>query len=1007
MQDWQAAYDSHPRPIVILSRISEIVLVNQACRQIFERVDSLIGLHVSTLPITWQDGSIDALRDLLTAPDIDIQQPENSLFQDDCAQRFLSLAIEVGKYHDSAAATFTASMLVSAFEICKEKYLMLSFESIKESAGIPPLDPHVNSVATSNSVHENKKSISIPRTISYTDPTTTSAKSSLDTKFSQLCDAIYHNENRSGFLLAADGTFCYPNYTASKNVSPVEIDDIEMFFDAWNLWDLGLKYRIPFAELPSVWLNEHRTRFHNSRYVLKEGDKDLVIETSGDPLFDTKTGEFLGGVVWISTLGEYNEVMENDLRYSLSDFRNICDRLPHLLWTVDAKGMADYFSQSWYNFTGLNEEQSLGLAFTEAIDPEDMKNIWKQFYIAVESKTEVSCEARYRRCDGQWRWMNVRAKPLTNSNGEVLKWYGSSTEVDTLVKERLTAEKRQNELRQMLSLTDVGLFEFEAGDSRLTVLEGRMGWLLNQHTHVTLADLSKDLDHGISLLMMHLHEVVSGRNTSIVFEVQIRSRWYKFRLVSDEDSNREGRLLKVLGCSVDVTEQRGRVALEAENARLVHEATLETEKSRLKTAFLAHMSHEIRTPIAGIIGTADMLSDTSLDSEQKDGLESIHSSAQNLLTIVNDILDLSKIEAGQMQFEKVSFNVHTLVGQIIRLFLPTARSKFLELTYGADVTKKLDMIGDPGRVRQILTNLVSNAIKFTSKGTVELSTARVDSNIRFMVRDTGEGIDAATMQTLFKPFVQGDASTARRHGGTGLGLSISRNLAQMMGGTVALDSSPSQGTKATLTLPAQTINRSGTESLKRELELPLSFTKPPSPRQAPSCPTNINVRSEREARISQKSSQPLVLIVEDNAINQKVAVNLVRKLGFATHTAWNGEEALNFLKTLQDSATGSPKFESHSQPNRTPDLILMDCQMPILDGYEATRKLRNDADYSIFRQIPIVALTASAIQGDQEKCKASGMDDYLSKPVNKALLQSMLKKWITEPSITTCVPTRE
>lgn len=997
MQGWQTAFDVHPRPIIIISPSSDVILVNRACQQIFEKSGNLVGQHISQLPIVWQDGSDQALQDLLTAHDLDAQHLENGQTQEDGTQLFLKLAVEVCKYHESTT-TFTASMLVSTFESCNEKFRMLSFEAIKESYGIPQLDPQAipNGIHKDNAAAKDKQSVSNPRTVSYTGANTASGKSNLESKFSQLCDAIYHNENRRGFLLAADGTFCYPNYTAAKHVAPVEIDDMEIFFDNWNLWDLDFKRRIPFEELPSVWLNNHREKFHNLRYVLREGDKDIVIETSGDPLYDPKTGEFLGGVVWISTLGEYAEVMADELKYSLSDFRNICDRLPHLLWTVDATGMADYFSKSWYDFTGLTEEQSLGLAFTDAIDPENMARIWKDFRRAQETKTEVTCEAKYRRYDGQWRWMNVRAKPLLDGSGKVLKWYGSSTEVDSLVNERLNAEKRQDEMRQMLSLTDIGLFEVD--NERLNVLEGRMGWLADQSGPVALTEIAQDSESGISLLKVHLREVISSRTESVVFEVQIRSRWYKFRLVCEKAPNQE-EPPKVLGCSVDVTERRGRAALEAENARLIHEATLEMEKSRLKTAFLAHMSHEIRTPIAGIIGTADMLSDTQLDDEQRDGLGSIHISAQNLLTIVNDILDLSKIEAGQMQFEKVSFDVHALIVQIIKLFLPTARSKFLELTYSTDSSKTLDMTGDPGRVRQILTNLVSNAIKFTSKGSVELSTEIVGSSIRLIVQDTGEGIDAATMQTLFRPFVQGDASTARRHGGTGLGLTISKNLAQMMGGTVVLESSPSHGTKAILTLPTETIVRQATDSLRQELETSMPFARNLPARRSISVP--IDGKPSLKAEPEQGSPQPLVLIVEDNAINQKVAVNLVKKLGYATQTAWNGQEALNFLETSIGSVSVAQKLEGNPQLNRTPNLILMDCQMPLLDGYEATRKLRTDTKYHPLRKIPVVALTASAIQGDQERCKAAGMDDYLSKPVSKVILQSMLKKWIPEKSSST------
>ena len=778
------------------------------------------------------------------------------------------------------------------------------------------------------------------------------------------------------------------------------------------MWDAQFIRKIPLSEFPSIWLNKHKTTFRNKRYGLREDGKDIVIDATGRPLFDPVSGEYLGGVVWITALGEHAEVEAADLKTSLLDFRTICQRLPHKLWTANPEGDVDYFSQTWYNFSGLTEEESLGLGYTSAIHPDDLEHLWECFRKCAPAKTEIHAEARYRRHDGEYVWMYARAKPFVCSQGVIQKWYGSLTNIHNMVTARIEAEKKKDQMMDMLRNADIGLFSYQT-NAKLVILEGKLGWLNGErNVQVPISALDNELGDGIRELKAKIRDIAEGRQKSALFEAHIHSRWYKFRLIYDGEGEIDARpKTAVLGCSIDITEQRERANLEAENARLTAETSLEMHRSQLKSAFLAHVSHEIRTPIAGILGSAEMLVDSCTSSEQREGLGDIQISANNLLTIVNDILDLSKIEAGQLKFEKFPFDLHDLIAQVRKLFVFTARSKSLELT--CKISQALEMQGDPGRVTQILTNLVSNAIKFTSEGSVDISVEDKGPNVQITVQDTGEGIDSQTLSTLFKPFVQGDASTARRHGGTGLGLTISRNLAQKMGGSLELESLPMFGTKATVILPKEmafvedqqileTQEQSNpaeahSKQARPKQQRPMPSTRrsafrsssmrTPSPSSTVSRRSSIGPQPGSRPRTPSPSghsqSQPLVLLVEDNAINLKIALNLVKKLGYKARTAGNGQEAIDFL-------------ENASAPD-LPSAILMDCQMPLMDGYEATRHLRADPKYEKVRDIPIIALTASAIQGDREKCQAAGMDDYLSKPIKKELVKEMLEKWIPAP----------
>jgi PAS domain S-box-containing protein len=376
------------------------------------------------------------------------------------------------------------------------------------------------------------------------------------------------------------------------------------------------------------------------------------------------------------------------------------------------------------------------------------------------------------------------------------------------------------------------------------------------------------------------------------------------------------------------------------------------EASNMKSAFLANVSHEVRTPMNGVIGMTELLLDTSLDEEQRQYAEQISRSGEQMLAILNDILDLSKIEGGHLELDIADFDLHDTINEACSAAGGQARAKGLRLIVDLDPVVPRRRCGDGRRVRQVVLNLVSNAVKFTSTGAVTVrvklaGSAGPNALIRVEVSDTGIGVDEAQLERMFEPFTQADVSTTRHYGGTGLGLAIVREIVQMMGGTIGAESTLGSGSTFWF-------------------EIALG---------APDVPDATGEQVDNAGETAQWSRPPKVLVAEDSPVNQIVATRMLERCGCAVRAAGDGQEAIAAFK---------------AEPY---DLILMDCQMPTMDGYEATKQLRLLED-GTDRHTPIIAMTAHALQGDRERCIAAGMNDYVSKPMRHAELVAKLREWI-------------
>lgn len=401
---------------------------------------------------------------------------------------------------------------------------------------------------------------------------------------------------------------------------------------------------------------------------------------------------------------------------------------------------------------------------------------------------------------------------------------------------------------------------------------------------------------------------------------------------------------------VSELEQTLTVSRQKEELEIAWKTT--NDAMKVKSDFLAMMSHEIRTPLNGIIGMSNLMLEEDLSDKVKEKARTVRDCGEILLTIVNDVLDFSKIESGKMHLDMRSFQLNECVNGAIQLFISAAQKKNIQLNFYIDQSCPPAFIGDTDKIRQVLLNLIGNAIKFTERGEVSVKVRAIQKQINFydlefIIQDSGIGIDPAIQNQLFQPFTQGDASTTRKYGGTGLGLTICKKLVELMNGQIRFVSKLDEGSTFLFTV------------------------------QVKAAQTALNLvvnHSGSETQQNHKVSR--ILLVEDNVINQVITEAMIEKSGYKCDIVKNGHECLNALK------------------NREYCLILMDCQMPGMDGYETTKMIRKTPQFS---HLPVIAMTANALQGDREKCIQAGMNDYITKPLKEVALIDVIKKNISVP----------
>jgi len=667
---------------------------------------------------------------------------------------------------------------------------------------------------------------------------------------------------------------------------------------------------------------------------------DHIRETFVNPLRDD-SGEIVGAVAVSVDITERNRTEQRN-REIQERLKILTEAVPQLIWTSNEKGRPTYFNNRWLQYTGLSLKASLNSELQTVLHPDDVERAFREWREAVDRAVCYQSELRLRNQAGEYRWHLARSLPVRDEHGDILQWFGTITDIHD---QKTTEEKARALERNLMAILDFAPIILWAADreGRITLFQGKSLEKLNYKSGDLVGHSFINSTANSELKQLNHQRALAGESWTAI--EQEAGLWFETH--HSPMRNADGDIIGQVAVSTDITQRR-----EAEIAQERHmsrEASAH-EASRLKSEFLAHMSHEIRTPLNGLLGMIQLISESPLQGEVRDFVEHAKLSGDALLSVIDNVLDFSKIEAGKLDVEIINLNLHDLIRDSEKSVYYQARSKGIRVY--TEVSNKIPrfIAGDLGRLRQVLANLLTNALKFTAEGSVSLKVRKAvnkdascgerateeEAFLLFEVIDTGIGISEGGIQRIFDPFAQADSSTTRRFGGTGLGLSICKHLVEVMGGGIGVESKENKGSRFWFTIPFLAGVESDAGAPHRE------FTP---------------ISHELNAHI---------LVADDNAINRKVILKFLDSMGLRAQAVSNGIDALKALN------------EDHY------DLIFMDCQMPEMDGYECTRQIRQSA--KPFSDIPIVALTASAMQRDYDRCLDVGMDSYIPKPIKREAL---------------------
>jgi PAS domain S-box-containing protein len=731
----------------------------------------------------------------------------------------------------------------------------------------------------------------------------------------------------------------------------------------------------PMQDCRIVEAFRSRKGTHSDDEVFWRSDgSSFPVEYWSHPLL--RGGKAIGSVITFLDISQRRS-FELAIRESEQKFRAIFEGAEIGIAVAELNDGHIMVNPAYRRMLGCTAKEMVSVSiFDELTHPDDVERDRRAYEPLTRGEFDrLHVEKRYLLRDGRLVWASVELSLLRNGAGKPQYILGLAADITERkrTEEELRASERH--LRAFIEYAPVAVAMF---DREIRYLAASRRWITDYgfgHSDLTgicLYDLIPNLPEkwreshrrGLAGEKQHLGEDVWIRTDGA--EQWVSSSVYPW---SDPQGNVGGIIIS----AEDISQRKL-------NEQLLHDAKLAAESaSAAKSTFLANMSHEIRTPLNGILGMTELVLDTELTEGQRENLGLVHFSAESLLSIINDILDFSKIEAGKLEIELIPFQLRDSLRQILKTCAIRAEQKGLQFSFHAPADVPDALIGDPGRLRQVLLNLVGNAIKFTERGQILVAVAAafpVKGRVllHFGVKDTGIGIPAEMQEKIFAAFSQADGSMARKYGGTGLGLAICVRLVEMMGGRIWVESAPQKGSifhfTSDLALAERNAIPAGQQPSLRGASTQLSST----------LPAGLEAFNGNGRR---------VLLVEDNAVNRTLAQRLLEKRGFTVSIAVDGNQAI--------AAMHNAEF----------DLILMDIQMPEMDGFEATAEIRKREKLT-GRRTPIIALTAHALKEDRERCLSAGMDAYVTKPIRPAelfgVMQNLLQSSVAQDAPTQLPP---